>query len=1272
MRVRRTFSAAAAAFVLAVGLLGIPAGAELAARAGGLTIAGPNGMRIQVAPHSRPDAVTRSMAAGVESVARFAERPEAEELVYDVALTGVSAVRHVGNTVEFLGGDGAPRLRMAPPLLVGAREQLIEPTVDVQGCAVDRDGHAPWGRKVASPGADSCRVELRWTAAPEAYPMTVDSSWTTTSDMVVPVYDHSATRLNNGRIVVIGGVETTSGAPVSSNATQIYDPESNTWAAMAPIPGEEQAGARDQHTATKLSNDDIIVAGGFHRVREHPATPLSTVFRFVPYRGLWQSEPRLAVARGGHTADWVPLWRDGRRVETVVAAGGSGSSGPLATAERYDGQNVRWDTSRLTRARDGHAATAFMDGHLLLTGGATTPTGSATNATELYDPGTNTWSAGPPMNQARRDHAAALMLGGKVIALGGRDRTGAPTASVEVYDPDASTWSTRAPLRTARHNQMATVQPTGQVVVAGGVRAQPLRSVEAYEPITDSWTRLPGLRVARSSATLSSLPGALIAMGGVASDAMAVASTERFQPEDPYRTSWIGETELPEDSAAYPEAIAQSDSHKWRFVQARVTALWVDEVDGAVAVYANNPYDEGFRSTGVYRYEQRDGGGIFRPITRLGGCASPGEPPPRCGNLAAWGGFAVTGDDTYVYVSYAARDRACVRRYAKAAVHEDELPPSTRWDATEGGDDAGDLCLPEPATVNEPFNTAIRGLAASSQHLFVSSRADNTIRVYDKRNVAAPVSVIQAPDPRGLVFSPNPAPGGSLWAIVNGAAPTGPQPPYVQEYRIVAGALIPGRAISGADLVPTSLAMHPSGLLAVTDDHEASQQVRFFDPAEPGAPELVAKRLGEPGGVVRAGGEYGPTRLDGPSAVGFDHAGNAYVAGVGVHQDTSSVMTDLRRFSPSGTPDGQTMSYPGQEIVTPDPARPNVVYSPTHEYTLNLDSKVPPGQEWSPQRTTRTVDRFSCHDDGRIAGIDKTPIGIRYLGTPPRKYLYMAGSVVSVYRFDETGSIARPAFVYGRDAAPKWPGTQGSKPQWSWRDKDGDCRFDSDEFTGEKQYFSGHWTVADNGDLWVVAPGSPIRRVPLQSVDAQHNPVYDFESPEVLPLPAPFRDGGAIWRIAYVSSTDTLYVVGRDRTTGPPANGWKLARYDNYHRDHATAKPTWIVDFPDEGDRCHTDDPKFGWCWNLFVPTNITVAGDRMYVATIAGEPLGANGLVRAYDTETGALRTVLVPGREVAFRSGWLDIPPYSIAATQLPDGRRFLFTEELTSSRILLYRGF
>ncbi len=77
-----------------------------------------------------------------------------------------------------------------------------------------------------------------------------------------------------------------------------------------------------------------------------------------------------------------------------------------------------------------------------------------------------------------RDHLAAVALGGKVYA---------PFRifnATEVYDPATDRWSAKAPMPTARHGMGAVAVGRRIYVPGGGIRPGPGRTsvLEAFEP----------------------------------------------------------------------------------------------------------------------------------------------------------------------------------------------------------------------------------------------------------------------------------------------------------------------------------------------------------------------------------------------------------------------------------------------------------------------------------------------------------------------------------------------------------------------------------------------------------------------------------------------------------------------------------------------------------------------------------------------------------------------------------------------------------------------
>src|SRR5690606_6210279 len=112
-------------------------------------------------------------------------------------------------------------------------------------------------------------------------------------------------------------------------------------------------------------------------------------------------------------------------------------------------------------ARVGHRAALLPDTRVLVTGGF----GLA--STEIYDPMTDSWTPGPPMNSARGGHTLTTLPSGWIVAIGGAG-AGDVKASAEAYDPATDTWLPLPSLNQARMDHTATYVPDQGLLVTGG------------------------------------------------------------------------------------------------------------------------------------------------------------------------------------------------------------------------------------------------------------------------------------------------------------------------------------------------------------------------------------------------------------------------------------------------------------------------------------------------------------------------------------------------------------------------------------------------------------------------------------------------------------------------------------------------------------------------------------------------------------------------------------------------------------------------------------
>jgi hypothetical protein len=118
--------------------------------------------------------------------------------------------------------------------------------------------------------------------------------------MAFPHYGHSATRLPDGRVVVVGG---------NTTQTEAFDPVAGTWATQGTT-----AATHTAHAAVLLPDGRILIAGGTQFAQ--PTAEL-----FDPATGTWTAAAAMLVTRDNPTATLMP---DG---SVMVCGGAPDSSG---------------------------------------------------------------------------------------------------------------------------------------------------------------------------------------------------------------------------------------------------------------------------------------------------------------------------------------------------------------------------------------------------------------------------------------------------------------------------------------------------------------------------------------------------------------------------------------------------------------------------------------------------------------------------------------------------------------------------------------------------------------------------------------------------------------------------------------------------------------------------------------------------------------------------------------------------------------------------------
>jgi large repetitive protein len=96
--------------------------------------------------------------------------------------------------------------------------------------------------------------------------------------------------------------------------------------------------------------------------------------------------------------------------------------------------------------------------------------GTTTASTDIYDPSTNKFSSGPAINVSRVLFGMTPLSDGRVLAAGGASAGGGPTSTPglsEVYDPGTNSWSETG-LSPSLGGLTTTLLRNGEVLAAGG------------------------------------------------------------------------------------------------------------------------------------------------------------------------------------------------------------------------------------------------------------------------------------------------------------------------------------------------------------------------------------------------------------------------------------------------------------------------------------------------------------------------------------------------------------------------------------------------------------------------------------------------------------------------------------------------------------------------------------------------------------------------------------------------------------------------------------
>ncbi|MFO0725012.1 MAG: kelch repeat-containing protein [Myxococcota bacterium] len=317
---------------------------------------------------------------------------------------------------------------------------------------------------------------------------------------------HTATVLNDGRILIVGGEALINRARESLKSALIVDARDLTKVSVSAT--ASLRAARTGHTAVRLADGRVMILGGRQlngaATRPQDHIYLNSLEIFDPERNLFVVPTGMNALENGRYGHSMSLLKTGK---DILVAGGFNENGPV---RKFEIVHLEADAATLvtTTATTGagpifHAASVADDGRVLISGGYgaiadAEPSGTLpanpSSAVEMWEYNDASKvlrrACTADLSQARGFHTVNIS-GRRAIFIGGRSVRGDTMTSAEVatLTTDARCFAAAPALKDMaddRAQHVSVALGTGEILVVGGLK----------QGVADTvWTSIAGVEV---------------------------------------------------------------------------------------------------------------------------------------------------------------------------------------------------------------------------------------------------------------------------------------------------------------------------------------------------------------------------------------------------------------------------------------------------------------------------------------------------------------------------------------------------------------------------------------------------------------------------------------------------------------------------------------------------------------------------------------------------------------------------------------------------------